>query len=443
MLYHRVSKYINEEKLFTPADKVLVALSGGADSVALLRIFVQLGYTCEAAHCNFHLRNEESVRDENFVRHLCRELDIPLHVIHFDTKAYAGEHHISIEMAARELRYNWFEEIKVETNSSVIAIAHHRDDSVETFLLNLIRGTGINGLCGIRVKNGIIVRPLLCVSREEILSYLNEINQEYVTDSTNLQDEYTRNKIRLNIITEMETINPSVKESIATVASRLSEVAHIYNKAIEEGKLRVMDKQGIQINALLMEPAPKSLLFEILNPLGFNSARIEDVFGSLSGQPGKVFSSNGWQVLKDRTHLLIRKSDSLPLAVDQVVELPEEGFVFLDEERKIHLERCRYTSAFVIPREKNVVCIDADKVRMPLVLRKWQAGDSFVPFGMKGKKKVSDYLTDRKLSLYDKEHTYVVCSANDILWIVGERSDNRFRIDSNTQEIILLKVLPR
>ena len=230
MLKQDVQKFIEEKKLFNLQDKILVALSGGADSVALLRVLQSLGYICECAHCNFHLRGLESDRDETFVRQLCEKQRILLHVTHFDTSAYAKDHHLSIEMAARELRYEWFEHIRKEIGASVIAVAHHRDDSVETFLLNLMRGAGINGLRGIPVKNGKIVRPLLSVSREDILDYLQAIHQEYVTDSTNLEDEYMRNKIRLNILPAMKEVNPSIMETIQETTFRFSEISNIYQQ---------------------------------------------------------------------------------------------------------------------------------------------------------------------------------------------------------------------
>ena len=296
----KIEQYIDQEKLFTREDKILVTLSGGADSVALLRLLLDMGYTCEAAHCNFHLRGDESVRDEMFVRELCLQLVVPLHVQHFQTMEEAEKRHISIEMAARELRYAWFEQLRLQQGADVIAVAHHKDDSVETLLLNLIRGTGINGLLGIRPKNGNIVRPLLCLDRKEITEYLQEIGQSYVTDSTNLQDEYTRNKIRLNLLPLMQEINPSVKESLLRTSEHLNDAALLYKKGIEEGKQKVQTEQGILISALLQEPAPETLLFEILSPLGFNSAQIKDIFTSLNGQPGKIFLSREWRVIIDR-----------------------------------------------------------------------------------------------------------------------------------------------
>ncbi|WP_071144925.1 tRNA lysidine(34) synthetase TilS [Bacteroides ihuae] len=422
MMQQQVAQYINKEKLFSQEEKVLVALSGGADSVALLRILLSLGYTCEAAHCNFRLRGEESNRDETFVRNLCQSLAVKLHITHFNTQAYAVEKHISIEMAARELRYNWFSEVREQSNCSVIAVAHHQDDSVETMLLNLIRGTGINGLLGIRPKNGNIVRPLLCVNRSEIITYLKQIEQAYVTDSTNLQDEYTRNKIRLNLIPLMQGINPSIKESLARTSNYLNEVAKIYAKGIDEGKKRVLTEEGILINSLLNEASPQTLLYEILTPLGFNSAQVEDVFQSLSGQAGKLFISNEWRVIKDRELLLIESTANQDKATPPTLTFEEK----------------EYTPDFVIPHERGIACFDADKLKRPLSIRKWRQGDTFVPFGMEGKKLVSNYLTDRKLSIAVKEQQWVLCSDEKIAWLIGERTDNRFRIDDATKRIIIV-----
>lgn len=417
----RIALYIDRNKLFSPKDKILVALSGGADSVALLRLLLALGYACEAAHCNFHLRGAESDRDETFVRRLCKELQIPLHVIHFETEREAEERHISIEMAARELRYAWFEKTRREYGITVVAVAHHQDDSVETLLLNLIRGTGINGLRGIQPKNGNIVRPLLCLNREEIIGYLQDIRQDYVTDSTNLQDEYTRNKIRLNLLPMMQEINPSVKESILKTAQHLNDAAVIYNKGIEEAKQRTLTEKGINIEALQKEPTPETILFEILHPLGFNASQVKDIYRALEGQAGKVFSSTGWQVVKDRELLLI---SPIQKATKPVLEMKE------------HV----YTKDFIIPRDKNAACFDADKLLHPLSLRLWQHGDTFVPFGMKGKKKVSDYLTDRKFSLPRKEQQWVLCCGDDIIWLIGERTDNRFKVDEKTKKALVIEI---
>ena len=424
MIEKKIAQYIDNERLFPINARIIVALSGGADSVALLRILHTLGYDCEAAHCNFHLRGTESDRDEMFVRKLCKTMKTPLHTIDFATEQYAIEKKISIEMAARELRYQWFAEIKEKTKADVIAVAHHQDDSVETVLLNLIRGTGINGLLGIRPKNGDIVRPLLCISRKEITDYLQNAGQEYMTDSTNLQDEYTRNKIRLNLLPLMQEINPLVKEHIIDTSNYLNDVNRIYNKGIEEGKQRVIEKGNIRIVPLLKEPSPEALLFEILYPLGFNAAQTKNILTMLEGQTGKQFiSKDGWRVVKNRELLLIDKKE----------KQENPPFCLIKEEKE-------YTKDFIIPREKHIACFDTDKLIGEINLRKWQTGDIFIPFGMKGKKKVSDYLTDRKFSIIQKENQWVLCCGDKIIWIVGERTDNRFRIDEKTKKVTVFKM---
>lgn len=417
-----VRKYIEQEHLLKPQDKVLVALSGGADSVALLRLLLDMGYPCEAAHCNFHLRGEESDRDEAFVRRLCRQLEVPLHVIHFATQEEAARRHISIEMAARELRYAWFEELRVSCQAQVIAVAHHQDDSVETLLLNLIRGTGLNGLRGIRPKNGHIIRPLLALSRKDILQYLKKTGQPYVTDSTNLQDEYLRNKIRIHLLPFLQTLNPSIHSTLLQTAEYLDEAYVVYRQGIEQGKKRVCTAQGLSIDALLKEPASATLLHEVLFPLGFNSSQIRDIFHSLTiQQSGKEFHTSEYRLLKDRELLFIEKKAAV---------LPPE----------LQYDTQDYTPSFSIPRERHTACFDADKLTQPLNLRLYRSGDSFVPFGMRGRKKVSDYLTDRKFSLFQKEKQWVLCCGEDIIWLVGERADNRFRIDENTRKVLTVKI---
>ena len=418
----KVATYIARQQLIEPGSKVLVALSGGADSVALLRILLSLGYVCEAAHCNFCLRGTESERDEDFVRQLCQEQTVPLHVIHFDTTGEASRKHISIEMAARELRYTWFEQVRQACGAAAIAVAHHRDDSAETFLLNLLRGTGINGLQGIRPRNGYIIRPLLCLNRQEIITYLATLKQNYVTDSTNLKDTYMRNKIRLHLLPLMQQITPAAKENLLKTAVHLTDAALLYQQAVNEGRKRILLDGGkaIDIKALLHEPAPNTLLFEVLHPLGFNESQIENIYRSLQSQPGKKFSTGKWTVIKDRDQLLIieEQQKNIPPVLD--------------------IQTYDYTPDFNIPHDKHSAAFDTGKLLHPLSLRLWQQGDSFVPFGMKGTKKVSDYLTDRKFSLAQKEQQWVLCCGEDIIWLVGERSDNRFRVNDATQSITIV-----
>ena len=423
MLERRIERYITEKELFGKQDKLVVALSGGADSVALLRALLSLGYDCMAAHCNFHLRADESDRDEAFVRKLCDVLSVPLEVVHFQTSDYAKEKGLSIEMAARELRYEWFEDIRQKHGASYIAVAHHKDDNVETFLLNLSRGTGINGLKGIMPKNGWIVRPLLEVGRDDILEYLKNIGQDYVTDSTNLEDIYTRNKIRLDIIPLFKQINPSFCDSVCETAIRLSDVAAIYRQAIHSAMERVMvSSDALSIEKLLREVSPQAILFEWLSPLGFNSTQIKDIMRSLKSISGKIFYSNNWTLLRDRDRLLLKNK-----TVD-------------NEEYKLSVRSFSVESGFEVPKINDMAYIDADKLCGELKLRKWKSGDRFVPFGMKGFKKIRDYLRDRKLSLFEKENVMVVTSGEEIVWVVNERTDNRFRIDSNTKTVVELKV---
>lgn len=427
MLVKKVKEFIEKEDLFSKQDKILVALSGGADSVALTRILITLGYHCETAHCNFELRGEESDRDEDFVRNFCRSLNIKCHSIHFETRRYAAQQSISIEMAARELRYNWFSKICEESDCQVVAVAHHKDDSVETMLLNLIRGTGINGLLGIRPKNGNVVRPLLCASRQEVVAYLHRMNQTYVTDSTNLEDEYTRNKIRLNLLPLMEEINPSVKDGLVKTASYLNDISKVYQQAIKESidRIFITPEKEISIEKLMNEPAPQALLFEVLSPLGFNSTQVEEVYGSLNGQPGKRFISSLWQVVKDRDLLLIER---VKTANDK------------NDKPQIIFEEVLLTKEFVIPKDKNTACFDANKFKGVISIRKWEKGDYFIPFGMKGKKLVSDFMTDSKFSLLKKEQQWVLSCNDQIAWLIGERTDNRFRIDDSTQKVIIAKL---
>ncbi len=427
MLVERVAAYIRKEDLLIPGEKVVIALSGGADSVALLHILLALGYNCEAAHCNFHLRGEESDRDEAFVRDLCHSLKIPVHVMQFDTQVYAREKHLSVEMAARELRYTWFDDLLSQLSASAIAVAHHQDDSVETLLLNLIRGTGIHGLRGIPARNGSVVRPLLCITREELISFLDDLGQKYVTDSTNLSNEYTRNKIRLDLLPLLREINPEVDKKLAHTSQYLRQVSIIYDQAMEAARQRVQKPEGIHIRSLFKEVSPETVLFEILYPLGFPPAQIRKIFHSLQGRSGKQFTgTKGWKAVKDRELLLLVREDS-----------SNETPPF-----QILTETIAVTPDFVIPREKQIACVDADKVVFPLEVRKWKQGDKFIPLGMKGKKLVSDFLTDLKFSLPQKEKQWVVCSDEKIIWVIGERIDNRFRINEQTKSVLVIRTVP-
>lgn len=428
---HKVERFIGEHRLLEYGDKVLVAVSGGADSIALLIVLHRLGYNCEAIHCNFHLRGDESNRDEQFTKELCERLGVVLHTIHFDTKAYAKERNISIEMAAREQRYTAFEEHRAAIDAKAIAVAHHRDDSAETMLLNLTRGTGIKGLRGIQPKNGNIIRPLLCVGRDEIVDYLKWREESYVTDSTNLTCDYTRNKIRLEVIPKLAEINPSILASLAATAQRIGDAEKIYRHAIREAIERVKHGNEINIETLSKEVAPATVLHEILSPYGFNSAQIDDIACSMGNEGCKQFHAAEWSVIKERGQL---KIISKTIFLQDDMELPWEGSV---ETVQGTLNITHATFNGDIPKERNVACLDADRLHLPLTLRSTRNGDRFAPFGMQGTKLVSDYLTDRKKSRIEKQMQLVVVDTNgEIVWLVNERPSSRCCISKETKNVI-------
>lgn len=443
MMLDKVREFINKERLISHNAKVIVGLSGGKDSMALLDILMLLGYRCMAAHCNFHLRGDESDRDEKFVKKWCKSIDIPYTSINFDTKQYAADRKISIEMAARELRYNWFEILRKHHDADYIAVAHHKDDTVETVLLNLIRGTGIKGLTGIAPKNGYIIRPLLSISRLEIENYISKREIPYVTDSTNKEDIYLRNSLRLNVIPLLETLNPSVKEAIYRTSQNVTEAEKVYSKSVDNAIKELFNNNKIDINELKKSASPVSVLFELLTPYGFTPSAILDITESINSISGKVFFSDNnteldkkrYRLIKDRSHFIldiINASDSE--IKDYTIEEDASGIDY-----PVKLKITNLKAPAEIKFNRNLLYIDADKIKFPLKLRKWEKGDWFIPFGMKGRKKLSDYFTDRKFSLKDKDDAWVLTSNNDIIWIVGERNDERFKITGNSKNIILIE----
>jgi tRNA(Ile)-lysidine synthase len=334
------------------------------------------------------------------------------------------------------LRYQWFELVRQKFEAEVIAVAHHRDDAIETVLLNLLRGTGIKGLTGISPKKGNIVRPLLCVLRNEIEQYLNERNIPFVTDSTNYDDTITRNYLRLNVIPMIEKLNPSAKNAIFRTTQNVGEAYNIYENAIETLKKGVMSGEKISIEKLKKTPSPVSVLFEILSPLGFNSSVVEDIIDNLNSSSGKVFLSKQYRVIKDRHFLLLSKiadtnnSDSEILIHEGTNEIlwPIHLKISVVNKNKIDVNK---PGRFLFS--------DAEKVRFPLKLRKWKEGDWFVPFGMKGKKKLSDYFTDCKFDLLEKESQWILESEGQIVWIVGKRNDERFKVSDHTDNVLMIE----
>lgn len=440
-LLNKVEHFIKETAMLDKETPVLIGFSGGADSMALLDVLITLGYKCIAAHCNFHLRGDESVRDHEFARMTAREYGIPFKEIEFETTEYAAEKGISIEMACRELRYEWFEELLQVTEAQSIAIAHHQDDSVETFFLNLLRGTGIAGLTGINAINGNVVRPLSVVSRREIEDYLAVRNIDFITDSTNKEDIYLRNKIRLQLLPMLRDINPNANESILRTMGYLRETDKIYRHAIHEIRnkiVRIADEDVlISIAGLKQTIAPKSVLFELLREYDVSSIMISDIWNSLEGISGKQFFAGDYRIVKDRDDLIISRREDLS-KLDQTV-IPQ-GVSAIQVPLELRFELLDYFPGFVIPKDKNIACFDAEKLNYPLILRKWEQGDKFVPFGMRGMKKLSDYFSDHKYSLADKERAWLLCSDGQIIWIIGERTDNRYRVTSATKKVLMIKL---
>ena len=434
----KTARFIEKKRLMLPGDKVVVALSGGSDSVCLLHVLLALKYNVVAAHCNFHLRGEESMRDERFVRDLCANVGVELEVREFDTTAYATAGKISVEMAARELRYDFFEEMRVRFGAKVVAVAHHQDDCIETFLLNAVRGTGVKGLGGIKAHSGNVVRPLLCVSHAEILKELARIGQTYVDDSTNQENVYMRNKVRLDVMPILKQINPAASRNLMKTVENMQEVLKVYEAGIRRDikKCTLIDgcSATIDRNLLMQCPSPSSVIHELLSPLGFNGCQQEQIL--VTEESGRTFLSvetdaegRHFVALTDRDKIVVRPSDNV-----EFEEVPLTEFLGIKTiERKV--------DDVVILRDCHYAYVDADKVRHGLTVRRVSAGDRIRPFGMKGSKLVSDLLTDIKMNVLDKQKQLVVCDGQAVVWVVGIRSSEDYRVDENTQNVLELNLI--
>ena len=430
-----VRQYIAQQRLLDRSCKHLVAVSGGADSVALLLILKRLDYDVEAVHCNFHLRGQESDRDEAFVHSLCDREGVTIHLSHFDTTTYAELHQVSIEMAARELRYRYFEQLRHDIGAVEICVAHHQDDAVETLLMNLVRGAGIHGLTGIRPRNGHVVRPLLCVSRADIEDYLRSVGQDYVTDSTNLVPDVVRNKLRLQVLPLLRELNPAASENMAKTARRLADVETLYDLTVRRLADEVTVDGAIDVEVLLQGPAPESVLYELLTPKGFNPVQVEQIFSCLTGPSGRVFCSPTHEAVVDRGRLIVEeRHETLP-----TMKIPETGTYHYMDGLKL---RFSTTETQKISKTSDCATLDADKARFPFVIRPVQTGDRFQPFGMEGSRLVSDFLTDRKYSVLEKRRQLVVTDATDnIVWLVGERVDQRYAVSADTRRVLEIQLV--
>lgn len=420
----------------------IVALSGGADSVALLLGLLHLGQPLVAAHCNFHLRGEESDADEAFVSRLCEERGVKLYVEHFDTEAYAKQQRISIEMAARELRYDYFEKLRQQLGADTIAVAHHRDDNVETLLLNLVRGSGLKGLCGMQPRNGFIVRPMLNIPRTEIEAFLKEAQQPFCTDSTNTDTAFKRNKIRHQLLPLLRELNPSIDRTLAETIIRLNEaqtlLRSLRSDTIAAPTLAPSFPVRLPLASLQSSSAPQTLIFNFLSPYGFPPSQCRTIAQECSVRVGAVYESGEYLCVRDREALIVAPR---PPRIAHF-EIPiEKGELTLPNGATLRLHRCTCAELTEIPKLPNIACLDLAQITFPLFIRTPKEGDRFAPFGMKGTQLISDYLTNRKRNRLEKLASLLLCDAQGILWLINERLDNRPAITIETKEVLLVEFL--
>lgn len=433
----KIHDYIKRHELIRADEKVIVAFSGGADSMALLNVLVSLGYDCRAAHCNFHLRGEESNRDMRHALSVAKQLGVECDVIDFDVESYQKEHGVSLEMACRELRYEWFEKLRTKYSPAVIAVAHHRNDNIETMLLNLLRGTGIAGLCGMKPRHDNIIRPMLECTRKEVEDYLARFNIEYVTDSTNFENDVKRNKLRNLVLPEIYALFPDAENTMAKTIENLRLNLDLYSAGVKALSQKYVSGTTIKLSQLIAEQeCASTLLFEIIREYGFNASQADDIIAS--GHSGRRFESQTHSAIIDRGRLLI-----YPLKNDSQETQQQEFTIKL-----CHNKNASYpinltfeeieNKDIVFDRSGETLYLDYSAMdgNAKFEVRRWQNGDKMQPYGMKGRKLVSDILTDAKLSIIDKENVWVLTRNEEILWIIGLRTSCHFPVTLNTKKVI-------
>lgn len=417
--------------------KLLVAISGGVDSVVLTHLCKESDLDISLVHCNFHLRDEESEGDENFILELGDALDLEVFVEHFDTKAYAEDKKISIQMAARELRYQWFEELRDSLSFDYVLTAHHADDNLETFFINLIRGTGLEGLTGIPKRNEFILRPLLPFSRESIETFAKNNHLSWREDSSNASSKYLRNKIRHEVMPVLRELNPQLLESFQKTQSHLKKSSHLIEDYVSAIFPRVAQetKYGYSFNIKMLKTLPhlKAVLYELFRTFGFTEW--EDVYHLLDAQSGKVVLSKTHRLIKDREELLLTQ---LPQEQELQFRISDEEEVVMLPIGTFHFEQVERVEEV----QTNCIYVDRNKLSFPLIVRNWRTGDYFYPYGMEGKKKLSKFFKDNKLSLPEKENCWVMCSDGRIVWVVDQRADGRFSVDGGTSQILKITFVP-
>jgi tRNA(Ile)-lysidine synthase len=436
-------KYIEENRLVRKGDSVLVAVSGGIDSMVMTDLFLKSGFRFGIAHCNFCLRKSESDKDEEMVSKFAAKHNIPFYSIRFRTEDYAEENGISIEMAARELRYEWFEKIRQEKGFDSIAVAHNLNDNIETLLLNLIRGTGIAGLTGMRNSGNHIIRPLLFATRRSIEAYCKENKIFYREDKTNTDIKFKRNKIRHNVIPLLKEINPSIEFTLNETAERLSGINDIFSDFISKIRKAVFEQGDniivLKISKLKPYLGNNAILFELFRPFGITGSLLKDLMKVIAGRTGGQIFTGTHRMIKNRNEILISEQ----------IETGNETFTIFraDDLKKSPLiasaKIVTVREDLVISPDPGTAYLDTQKIAFPVTIRKWKYGDFFYPFGMNRKKKLSDYFVDRKYSRLQKERVYILESDGKIVWIIGERIDNRFRITKATTKALVIKAQRR
>lgn len=432
--------FIQKEKLFNPSEKTLLTVSGGIDSVVMCELFYQAKLNFGIAHCNFQLRDDESDGDEVFVEKLAEKYAVPFHSVSFDTSAYSKKNKLSIQIAARQLRYNWFEETREQFNYNFIATAHHLDDSIESFFINLIRGTGISGLHGILPKQGKIIRPILFSTKKEIDFFAKKNKLKHHEDSSNASDKYVRNKIRHHVISVLKELNPNLESTIKNNIQHLRDVEQIYKKEIENKRSKLIKQEKnsfiISISQLKKLTPLSTYLFEFLKPYNFNAAVVNEIIESLDATSGKQFFSETHRLIKDRDLLILEVRQKMQDLKFHVKKSQKELMV---NDFKLSFKSEISNPKSQIIKSPLIACLDFNKLEFPLEIRKWETGDVFYPLGMKGKKKLSDFFIDKKLSISQKENTWLLTSNGKIAWIIGQRIDDRFKITDKTLKIYFAK----
>ncbi|WBA42015.1 tRNA lysidine(34) synthetase TilS [Hymenobacter canadensis] len=438
----QVRRYITEHALFNlETDTLLVAVSGGQDSVVLAEVLHQLGARFAVAHCHFGLRAEEADADEQFVRKLAKKYEVPYFVEFFQTKAFAEQEGISTQMAARALRYEWFERIRQMQGYNYIATAHHQRDAAETMLLNLTHGTGLAGLHGIPPKNGYLVRPLLSVAKPELFEYLVEHHLIWREDASNDSPVYQRNRLRQEVLPVLRDINPNLDQTLQFTAERVGGAEEIVRRYVQDTAAEAQrieaDATYLDIRLLQKTAATTLVLHELLRPFGFSFPVVKDIVAAFPAEPGRRFESPTHRLVKDREQLVITPRNLTKFGTHQLQAGQE---VLKIDGLHLRLELQEVTEAFEVPRGKAVAALDADALKFPLIVRPWQEGDWFMPIGMKGKKKLSDFLIDQKVPLNLKDNVQVLCSGDGkIAWVIGFRPDERFRVNDDTERVLVVK----